>query len=402
VPLRATAQQAAGSGPAILVLEDGRIFTGEAYGAPGETFGEAVFNTGMTGYQETLTDPSYHRQVVVMTAPHIGNTGVNDEDQESSRIWVAGYVVRDPARRASNWRSQRSLDDELRAQGVVGISGIDTRALTRHLRERGAMRVGISSTETDPGALLERVRSSAEMSGAELSSEVSTGETYVVPALGEKRFTVVALDLGIKTMTPHQMAQRGIEVHVLPATATIDDVLAVQPDGLFYSNGPGDPAATTDQIGLLQDALGRDLPYFGICFGNQLFGRALGFGTYKLKYGHRGINQPVMDRTTGKVEVTSHNHGFAVDAPLEGETQTPYGVATVSHVCLNDDVVEGLELRDEAGRLKSFSVQYHPEAAAGPHDAAYLFDRFVDLMGSRYVGRSSLTTDYSTTENEGV
>jgi carbamoyl-phosphate synthase small subunit len=383
VPLHVTAQPAAGSGPAILVLEDGRTFTGEAYGAEGETFGEAVFNTGMTGYQETLTDPSYHRQVVVMTAPHIGNTGVNDEDQESSRIWVAGYVVRDPARRTSNWRSRRSLDDELRAHGVVGISGIDTRALTRHLRERGAMRVGISSTETDPGALLERVRSSAEMSGAELSSEVSTGETYVVPALGEKRFTVAALDLGIKTMTPHQMAERGIEVHVLPATATIDDVLAVQPDGLFYSNGPGDPAATTDQIGLLQDALGRDLPYFGICFGNQLFGRALGFGTYKLKYGHRGINQPVMDRTTGKVEVTSHNHGFAVDAPLDAPTTTPYGVATVSHVCLNDDVVEGLELRDEAGRLKSFSVQYHPEAAAGPHDAAYLFDRFVDLMSER-------------------
>ncbi|GAA4713806.1 glutamine-hydrolyzing carbamoyl-phosphate synthase small subunit [Nocardioides conyzicola] len=365
---------------AILVLEDGRTFTGDAYGAEGETFGEAVFNTGMTGYQETLTDPSYHRQVVVMTAPHIGNTGVNDEDPESSRIWVAGYVVRDPARRSSNWRSQRSLDDELRAQGVVGISGIDTRALTRHLRERGAMRVGISSTETDPAALLERVRASSEMAGAELSSEVSTGETYVVPAHGDKRFTVVALDLGIKTMTPHRMAERGIEVHVVPATASLDEVLAIEPDGLFFSNGPGDPAATTDQIALLQGALERDLPYFGICFGNQLFGRALGFGTYKLKYGHRGINQPVLDRTTNKVEVTAHNHGFAVDAPLDAPTTTPYGVATVSHVCLNDDVVEGLELRDEAGSLKSFSVQYHPEAAAGPHDAAYLFDRFIQLM----------------------
>ncbi len=368
------------TGAAILVLEDGRTFTGEAYGAEGETFGEAVFNTGMTGYQETLTDPSYHRQVVVMTAPHIGNTGVNDEDPESSRIWVAGYVVRDPARRVSNWRAQRSLDDELRAQGVVGISGIDTRALTRHLRERGAMRVGISSTETDATALLERVRASGEMAGAELASEVSTGESYVVPAQGDKRFTVVALDLGIKTMTPYRMAERGIEVHVVPATATLDEVLAIQPDGLFFSNGPGDPAATTDQVALLQGALARDLPYFGICFGNQLFGRALGFGTYKLKYGHRGINQPVMDRTTGKVEVTAHNHGFAVDAPLDGSTTTPYGEATVSHVCLNDDVVEGLELRDEAGRLKGFSVQYHPEAAAGPHDAAYLFDRFVDLM----------------------
>ena len=365
------------------MLEDGRTFRGESYGAEGETFGEAVFNTGMTGYQETLTDPSYHRQVVVMTAPHIGNTGVNDEDGESSRIWVAGYVVRDPARVPSNWRSKRSLDDELRTQGVVGISGIDTRALTRHLRERGAMRVGISSTEVDPSALLTRVKGSAGMLGAELSSEVSTSQTYVVPAVGEKRFTVVAVDLGIKTMTPTRMAERGIEVHVVPATASLDDVLAIKPDGLFFSNGPGDPAATTGQVELLKGALERDLPYFGICFGNQLFGRALGFGTYKLVYGHRGINQPVMDRTTGKVEVTAHNHGFAVEAPLDEATRTPYGVATVSHVCLNDDVVEGLELRDDEGRLKSFSVQYHPEAAAGPHDAAYLFDRFCDLMGRR-------------------
>jgi carbamoyl-phosphate synthase small subunit len=370
---------------AILVLEDGRTFHGESYGAAGETFGEAVFATGMTGYQETLTDPSYHRQVVVMTAPHIGNTGMNDEDPESRRIWVSGYVVRDPARRPSNWRSVRSLDDELRDQGVVGISGIDTRALTRHLRERGAMRVGISSVETSPGALLARVRATAEMAGADLAGEVTTDEAYVVPAVGEKLATVAAVDLGIKANTPRMMAERGIEVHVLPSTATLEDVLAVGadsggPDGLFFSNGPGDPAATTGQIELLQDALGRGLPFFGICFGNQLFGRALGFGTFKLKYGHRGINQPVMDRTTGKVEVTAHNHGFAVDAPLEGSTTTPYGEATVSHVCLNDDVVEGLELRDGNGNLKAFSVQYHPEAAAGPHDAAYLFDRFLDLM----------------------
>jgi carbamoyl-phosphate synthase small subunit len=371
---------------AILVLEDGRTFHGETYGAEGETYGEAVFNTGMTGYQETLTDPSYHRQVVVMTAPHIGNTGINDEDPESGRIWVAGYVVRDPARRASSWRSRRSLDEELRAQGVVGISGVDTRALTRHLRERGAMRCGISTTETDPGTLLERVRASGEMAGAELASEVSTDEAYVVPAVttgsttDAPRFRVAALDLGIKSMTPHRMAERGVEVHVLPATATLDDIRAVRPDGLFYSNGPGDPAATTHQIEVLRGALADGLPYFGICFGNQLFGRALGFGTYKLTYGHRGINQPVMDRTTGKVEVTAHNHGFAVDAPLDAPTQTPYGSATVSHVCLNDDVVEGLELRDEDGKLKAFSVQYHPEAAAGPHDAAYLFDRFIDLL----------------------
>ncbi|MFS3129169.1 glutamine-hydrolyzing carbamoyl-phosphate synthase small subunit [Nocardioides sp. Bht2] len=382
MPLHATKK------PALLVLEDGRTFRGEAYGAEGETFGEAVFSTGMTGYQETLTDPSYHRQVVVMTAPHIGNTGMNDEDPESKRIWVAGYVVRDPARVPSNWRSQRSLDDELRAQGVVGISGIDTRALTRHLRERGAMRVGISTVETDPAALLARVNESAAMAGANLSDAVSTAEAYVVPAVGEKKYTVAALDLGIKANTPRMMSERGIEVHVLPANASFDEVRAINPDGLFFSNGPGDPAATTGQVELLKSALGAELPYFGICFGNQLFGRALGFGTYKLKYGHRGINQPVMDRTTGKVEVTAHNHGFAVDAPLEGETETPFGVARVSHVCLNDDVVEGLELRastgstTEVGRLKAFSVQYHPEAAAGPHDAAYLFDRFVQLLDS--------------------
>ncbi len=368
---------------AILVLEDGRTFHGESFGAEGETFGEAVFSTGMTGYQETLTDPSYHRQVVVMTAPHVGNTGVNDEDPESRRIWVSGYVVRDPARVPSSWRSRRSLDDALRDQAVVGISGIDTRALTRHLRERGAMRVGISTTEQDPTALLARVLGSAEMSGAELAGAVSTTEPYVVPAVGERRFTVAAVDLGIKAMTPHLMAERGIEVHVLPALSTLPDVLAVRPDGVFFSNGPGDPAATTHQVELLRGVLAEGLPYFGICFGNQLFGRALGFGTYKLKYGHRGINQPVMDRTTGKVEVTAHNHGFAVDAPLEGSTTTRFGDATVSHVCLNDDVVEGLELRDGSGRLTAFSVQYHPEAAAGPHDAGYLFDRFADLMEGR-------------------
>ncbi len=306
---------------AILVLEDGRVFRGESYGATGETFGEAVFSTGMTGYQETLTDPSYHRQVVVMTSPHVGNTGMNDEDPESRRIWVSGYVVRDPSRVSSSWRSARSLDDELRDQGVVGISGIDTRALTRHIRERGAMRVGISSDSTDADALLARVRESAEMTGAELAGEVSTAEPYVVPAVGEKRFTVAAIDLGIKANTPRMMSLRGIEVHVLPATASLEDVLAVGPDGLFFSNGPGDPAATTAQVELLRGALEQGLPYFGICFGNQLFGRALGFGTYKLKYGHRGINQPVMDRTTGKVEVTAHNHGFAVDAPLDASVR---------------------------------------------------------------------------------
>ncbi|MGC5344714.1 glutamine-hydrolyzing carbamoyl-phosphate synthase small subunit [Streptomyces sp. DT24] len=364
--------------PAVLVLEDGRSFRGRAYGAVGETFGEAVFSTGMTGYQETLTDPSYHRQVVVMTAPHIGNTGVNDEDAESKRIWVAGYVVRDPARVSSNWRSRRSLGEELESQGVVGISGIDTRALTRHLRERGAMRVGIFSGEAvaDDATLLARVKQAPEMTGANLSQEVATQEAYVVPAIGTKKFTVAAVDLGIKGMTPHRMAERGIEVHVLPATATAEDVYAVEPDGVFFSNGPGDPAAADHAVSVMRSVLERRTPLFGICFGNQILGRALGFGTYKLKYGHRGINQPVQDRTTGKVEVTAHNHGFAVDAPLDKVSDTPYGRAEVSHVCLNDNVVEGLQLLD----TPAFSVQYHPEAAAGPHDAAYLFDRFVSLM----------------------
>ncbi|GAB1330748.1 glutamine-hydrolyzing carbamoyl-phosphate synthase small subunit [Streptomyces sennicomposti] len=364
--------------PAVLVLEDGRIFRGRAYGAVGETFGEAVFSTGMTGYQETLTDPSYHRQVVVMTAPHVGNTGVNDEDPESQRIWVAGYVVRDPARVPSNWRAKRSLDEELAAQGVVGISGVDTRALTRHLRERGAMRVGIFSGDAvqDDAALLARVQEAPEMVGADLSAEVATREAYVVPAIGEKKFTVAAVDLGIKGMTPHRMAERGIEVHVLPATATVEDVYAVEPDGVFFSNGPGDPATADHPVSVMQGVLERGTPLFGICFGNQILGRALGFGTYKLKYGHRGINQPVQDRTTGKVEVTAHNHGFAVDAPTDQVSETPFGRAEVSHVCLNDNVVEGLQLLDKP----AFSVQYHPEAAAGPHDAAYLFDRFVSLM----------------------
>ena len=370
---------------AILVLEDGRTFHGEAFGAEGETFGEAVFSTGMTGYQETLTDPSYHRQVVVMTAPHIGNTGMNEDDQESQRIWVSGFVVRDPARVPSSWRSTRSLDEVMRDQGVVGISGVDTRALTRHLRERGAMRVGISTTESDPQALLRRVLAATEMAGSELATEVSTSEGYVVPANGEKRFTVAAVDLGIKANTPRMLAERGVETHVLPATATLVDVRSTGADGVFFSNGPGDPAATEGQVQLLREVLDADLPFFGICFGNQLFGRALGLGTFKLTYGHRGINQPVLDRTTGKVEVTAHNHGFAVRWPegvaQDQPTDTPYGEARVSHVCLNDDVVEGLELRDGDGELTAFSVQYHPEAAAGPHDAAYLFDRFTDLMG---------------------
>lgn len=373
-----TSTRGAARVPAVLVLEDGRTFRGRAYGAVGETFGEAVFSTGMTGYQETLTDPSYDRQIVVATAPQIGNTGWNDEDDESSRIWVSGYVVRDPARVPSNWRAKRSLDDELERQGVVGISGIDTRALTRHLRERGSMRAGIFSGEAiaAESELLTRVQAQPHMKGASLYEEVATKEAYVVPAIGEKKFTVAAIDLGIKGMTPHRMAERGIEVHVLPATATADEVYAVGPDGVFFSNGPGDPATADGPVALMTAVLERRTPLFGICFGNQILGRALGFGTYKLKYGHRGINQPVQDRTTGKVEVTAHNHGFAVDAPLDKVSDTKFGRAEVSHVCLNDDVVEGLQLLDQP----AFSVQYHPEAAAGPHDAAYLFDRFVSLM----------------------
>jgi carbamoyl-phosphate synthase small subunit len=386
--------------PAVLVLEDGRTFRGESYGALGETVGEAVFSTGMTGYQETLTDPSYHRQVVVMTAPHVGNTGVNDEDDESRRIWVAGYVVRDPAVRPSSWRSQRSLEDDLVAQGVVGVCGLDTRALTRHLRERGAMRVGLFSGAAagEPqDALLERVRAAAPMTGAALAAEVTTAEPYVVPPVGEKRFTVAALDLGIKAMTPVLLAQQGIEVHVLPATTTFEQITELGVDGVFFSNGPGDPASAEHEITLLRQVLDARIPFFGICFGNQLLGRALGFGTYKLRYGHRGINQPVLDRSTGKVEVTAHNHGFAVDAPLDADGTAPsddalgtsYGRVRVSHICLNDDVVEGLECLD----IPAYSVQYHPEAAAGPHDAGYLFDRFLALMDQHHRTDPTAATD---------
>ncbi len=362
---------------ALLVLEDGRTFTGEAFGAVGETFGEAVFCTAMTGYQETLTDPSFHRQVVVMTAPQIGNTGVNDTDPESSKIWVSGFVVRDASRVSSSWRAQRDLGDELATQGVVGISGIDTRALTRHLRERGSMRVGVSSTETDPAALLERVLQSPQMAGADLAHEVSTRQAYVVPAVGAKRFTVAAIDLGIKASTPRHLADLGCEVHVLPAWTTWEQVEALAPDGVFLSNGPGDPATTDGPVALTRKVLETGLPLFGICFGNQILGRALGLDTYKLRYGHRGANQPVQDRATGRVHVTSQNHGFAVQAPTDGTAvDTPYGPVVVSHVGLNDDCVEGLRCLERP----AFSVQHHPEAAPGPHDAGGLFEDFVRLM----------------------
>lgn len=401
-----TTNNPAESTAAVLVLEDGRTFRGRSYGATGIALGEAVFATGMTGYQETITDPSYARQLVVQTAPHIGNTGVNKEDAESRRIWVAGYVVRDAARRPSNWRSERSLDEELVEQGIVGIQAVDTRAITRHLREHKTMRAGIFSGEAANATdkeLLDTVLASAPMEGARLAEEVSIEEAYVVEPAdhgweGEAKFSIAAIDLGIKAMTPVRFAERGVRVHVLPATATLEDVKAVNPDGFFMSNGPGDPATADVQVKLLRSVLDEKLPYFGICFGNQILGRALGFGTYKLKYGHRGINQPVMDRRTGKVEITSQNHGFAVDAPMDGATLAPeerFGRVEVSHVSLNDDVVEGLACLD----IPAFSVQYHPEAAAGPHDAAYLFDRFIDLMESTKNGRNAPQAATTQTSN---
>ncbi|MCU4297956.1 carbamoyl-phosphate synthase small subunit [Brevibacterium permense] len=371
--------------PAVLVLEDGRTFHGSAYGHIGETTGEAVFVTAMSGYQETLTDPSYHRQIIIQAAPHIGNTGVNRTDDESAQIWAAGYVVRDASRISSNWRSEGDLADWLTESGIVGISDVDTRALTRHLRDKGAMRVGIFSgpaAEAPGSELLARVQASPQMAGANLVDEVSITEPRLIPARGEKRFSVAAVDLGIKSMTPERLSERGIDVHLLPSTISFEEIRALGVDGVFFSNGPGDPATADDQVELLRAVLDARIPFFGICFGNQLLGRALGFGTYKLPFGHRGINVPVMDRTTEKVEITSQNHGFAVDAPLTGETTAPhkadYGRVTVSHVCLNDDVVEGLACLD----IPAFSVQFHPEAAAGPHDSSYLFDRFVDLMSA--------------------
>jgi carbamoyl-phosphate synthase small subunit len=368
--------------PAILVLEDGTTFRGTAFGDCGETFGEMVFNTAMTGYQETLTDPSYARQIVAMTAPHIGNTGINDEDPESRRIWVSGYVVREPARIASNWRAQRSLDAELRAQGVTGIAINGTRVLTRHLRDHGAMRGGISTGTADPAALLDRVLASPQMVGADLAREVSTAAAYPVepPAGVPARFRVAAVDLGIKTATPLSLARRGCQVTVLPATTTAADILASRPDGVFFSNGPGDPAALDYAVDTVRGVLAAGLPVFGICLGSQVLGRALGLGTYKLRFGHRGVNQPVQDVRTGQVDITSHNHGFAVAMPDGAQDGTPFrtdfGAAQVSHVNLNDGVVEGLRLLD----APAFSVQYHPEAAPGPHDAQGLFDEFCALM----------------------
>jgi carbamoyl-phosphate synthase small subunit len=392
---------------ALLVLEDGTTLHGTGFGARGEKFGEMVFNTGMTGYQETLTDPSYCRQIVAMTAPHIGNTGVNDEDPESRRVWVSGYVVREPARLASSWRATQDLDAYLRAEGVPGIAIRGTRLLTRRVREQGAMRAAISTVETSPEKLLERVLASPQMTGADLARVVSTPEPYTISPEGPARYRVVAVDLGIKASTPRQLAMRGCEVVVVPATTTGTQILAEAPDGVFFSNGPGDPAAATYALDAMRAVLDAKLPVFGICLGSQILALALGLRTYKLRYGHRGVNQPVMDLATGRVYITSHNHGFAAALPgdaqspaaepdVSAETRdgttwvhvpsrsrqpldTPYGLAVVSHVNLNDGVVEGLRLEQRP----VFSVQYHPEAAPGPHDAADHFDQFCALLDHR-------------------
>jgi carbamoyl-phosphate synthase small subunit len=366
-----------------LVLEDGRVFTGTPFGAIGETLGEAVFSTGMSGYQETLTDPSYHRQIVVATAPQIGNTGWNHQDSESrgEKIWVAGYAVRDPSPRASNWRATGTLEDELVRQGVVGIAGIDTRAVVRHLRSRGSMKAGIFSGDAvaDIDTMLGRVCAQPPMLGADLAGQVSTDDGYIVEPKGQHRFTVAALDLGIKTNTPRNFARRGIRSHVLPSSVVFDQIAELRPDGVFLSNGPGDPATADDVVVVTKDILAEGIPLFGICFGNQILGRALGRTTYKMTFGHRGINVPVIDHATGRVAVTAQNHGFALEGEAGERFDTPFGEAIVSHTCANDGVVEGIKLVNG----QAFSVQYHPEAAAGPHDAEYLFDQFVDLMAGR-------------------
>ncbi|MCT1685537.1 glutamine-hydrolyzing carbamoyl-phosphate synthase small subunit [Pseudoglutamicibacter cumminsii] len=372
---------------ALLVTEDGRVFRGTAYGKRGQTLGELVFTTGMTGYQETLTDPSYAGQIVVQTFPHIGNTGANPTDNESAQIWVAGYAVREPSRIASNWRSETTLDDELERDGIVGIAGIDTRAVTRHIRTAGAMKAGIFSGEAADKPveeLVETVKGQPSMQGQRLSDVVTTKESYWVDPAdhgweGEPVATVAALDLGIKGMTPRRLAERGVRVRVLPAASTIDDIKGESFDGVFISNGPGDPAQADPEVQFVRDVLDANIPLFGICFGNQILGRALGFSTYKLPFGHRGMNQPVLDKATGRVEITSQNHGFAIDIPVEGTVEAPesrFGRVEVSHIGLNDQVVEGIRCLD----IPAFSVQYHPESGAGPHDSSYLFDRFIELM----------------------
>jgi carbamoyl-phosphate synthase small subunit len=371
-----------GSVPATLVLEDGLLARGTALGAVGCAVGELVFCTGMTGYQETLTDPSFRGQIVLQTAPQIGNTGWNDEDGESSAIQVSGYVVSDPARRPSNWRSRRGLVEELTRQDVVGLSGVDTRALTRHVRDQGTMRAGVfsGSAMTDRTEMRARVLDCPPMAGTDLARAAGTAEPYVFAAMGKPRFRVAALDLGVKSSALRMLSVRGVETHVLPPTSGLDDVLARRPNGVFLTNGPGDPAAMASVVTVVREVLARRLPLFGICFGNQLLGRALGRDTYKLPYGHRGNNVPVIDARTGRVAITAQNHGFAVAGEPGEQFGTDFGLTEVSHHCPNDGVVEGLRCLE----TPAFSAQFHPEASAGPHDAETLFDDFIMLLaGSR-------------------
>jgi carbamoyl-phosphate synthase small subunit len=363
--------------PAVLMLEDGRSFQGETYGAGGTAFGEVVFNTSMTGYQEVLTDPSYTGQLVTMTYPLIGNYGANPEDQESARPQVAGFVIHEAPPVFSNWRAQESLDDYLKRHGVVAICGVDTRALTRHIRSLGAMRGAIAPASMDADALLAEIRAQPEMCGLDLADEVSTHERYVVPAAGDTRFRVMAYDFGVKSHSLQLLSQRGCEVTVIPSSTPVDEILARRPDGLFISNGPGDPEAVPHALDTIRELSGEGTPVFGICLGHQLIGRAFGAETYKLLYGHRGGNHPVRRMSDGAVEITAQNHGFAVRGGPEGVPGAPD--LRVTHLNLNDGTVEGLE---HASR-PVFSVQYHPESAPGPHDSRYLFDRFVDEMQRR-------------------
>jgi carbamoyl-phosphate synthase small subunit len=355
---------------AILVLEDGRTFNGASFGAEGETFGEMVFNTSMSGYQEILTDPSYAGQIVCMTYPLIGNYGVNEADVESRRPWVEGFVVREASRITSNWRSTESLDDYLKRNSIVGIEHIDTRALVRHIRDKGAMRAGISTIETDPRALLEKILASPEMANRELASLVTVDERFDYPATDNEKFHIVAYDFGVKTNSLREFAKLGCRVTVVPAETSASDVMALKPDGIFLSNGPGDPASMNGVIEEIKKLAESQTPMFGICLGHQLIGSAFGGETYKLKFGHRGGNQPIKDLTTGKIEIASHNHGFAVE-----RNSLPADVE-ITHVNLNDNTVAGLRHKT----LPVFSVQYHPESAPGPHDSEYLFERFVELM----------------------
>jgi len=358
---------------AILALEDGRVWRGRSWAAAGESVGEMVFNTSMTGYQEVLTDPSYAGQIVCMTYPLIGNYGVNNEDPESSRPWVEGFVVREASRVASNWRASESLDDYLKRWNIVAIDHIDTRSLVRHIRDKGAMRACLSAIDTDANSVIEKARNSPSMENRELASVVTTKEPYEVAAASDERFHVVCYDFGVKLNSLRNLSHAGCRVTVVPASTPADDVLAMKPDGVFLSNGPGDPASMTKEVEEVKRVAQSGTPTFGICFGHQLLGRAFGGQTFKLTFGHRGGNQPVRDSRDGRVEITSHNHGFAVQAdslPADME---------VTHVNLNDACVEGMRHTT----LPIISVQYHPEAAPGPHDAEHHFKRFIELMEKR-------------------